>query len=336
MYNRNQAATRALASTSNTPGGCYAWTRTQFGSPAIGDWDGDGDADAVDGWKATKVKHPGDRNPPRGVPVFWSGGSHGYGHAAVSLGDGKIRSTDAGGRGVPATVDLGWVERAWGLTYLGWSEDLAGVTIPPPPPPVKKPRAEKFPGFYHIAKYWINDSIDGLRRGRKLGFKSIDLNFHMTADGIWACTHWGDLRGFRFPGKGKTAGERWQNGKVPTKPISKMLWKDVKRLRTQDGHRIRSAAVMLRVAKVLGYEWVEVEPKDIPTEEQFARLKRHADRAKIQVVIKRLSDIPGAARCLANAHAVDLLTMLLPRGREPIPLAKFSEVDYVRGKVKWS
>ncbi|NUR07699.1 MAG: hypothetical protein HOQ45_11910 [Nocardioidaceae bacterium] len=135
VINREEAVKRALASTDNEPGGCYKWTRTQFGSPAVGDYDGDHDADAVDGWKATRRKHPGDRNPPRGVPVFWSGGSNGYGHAAVSLGGGKIRSTDAGGRGKVATVDLAWPERAWGLTYLGWSDDLAGVTVPLPPKP---------------------------------------------------------------------------------------------------------------------------------------------------------------------------------------------------------
>jgi hypothetical protein len=140
VYNRDQIVQRALASTTNEPGGCYKWTRTMVGSASVGDVDRDGDADAVDGYKATKHKHL-DRNPPAGVPVFWSGGSHGYGHAAVSLGGGKIRSTDAGGRGKVATVDLGWVERSWGLHYLGWTDDLHGEVIPEVPrkTPVAKP-----------------------------------------------------------------------------------------------------------------------------------------------------------------------------------------------------
>jgi hypothetical protein len=29
-----------------------------------------------------------------------------------------------------ATVDLGWVERAWGLRYAGWAWDINEVTIP--------------------------------------------------------------------------------------------------------------------------------------------------------------------------------------------------------------
>jgi len=129
-YTRSEVVSRALAARTNVPGTCYMWTRTMAGSPSVGDVDRDGDADAVDGWKAAKHRHPGHRTPPAGVPVFWSGGRNGYGHAAISLGDGKIRSTDAGGSGKIATVDLRWVEREWGLTYLGWSDDLNGVVIP--------------------------------------------------------------------------------------------------------------------------------------------------------------------------------------------------------------
>lgn len=137
VYNREEAAKRAEASDTNTPGYCQLWTRTMFGAGSAGDRDGDGDADAVDGWKSepTSARHPGDRTPPRGVPVAWGGGRNGYGHRAISLGGGKIRSTDAGGAGRVATVDLGWVERNWGMTYLGWSETISGIEIPLPPKP---------------------------------------------------------------------------------------------------------------------------------------------------------------------------------------------------------
>lgn len=133
VYNREEAAKRAEASTTNTPSYCQLWTRTMFGAPSVGDVDRDGDADAVDGWNFERKKHIGDRNPPRGVPVAWKGGSKGHGHRAVSLGGGKIRSTDAGGLGKVATVDLSWVEKTWGMTYLGWSEDISGIIIPLPP-----------------------------------------------------------------------------------------------------------------------------------------------------------------------------------------------------------
>jgi GH25 family lysozyme M1 (1,4-beta-N-acetylmuramidase) len=128
---REEAARIAEASKTNEPGACQKWTRTLFGAPSAGDQDHDGDADAVDGWKSEpqSARHT-DRNPPRGVPVAWSGGSHGFGHRAISLGGGKIRSTDAGGSGRVATVDLSWPEQHWGLKYLGWSETIDGLPIP--------------------------------------------------------------------------------------------------------------------------------------------------------------------------------------------------------------
>lgn len=102
---------------------------------------------AITAWKYATTKHAGDRNPPKGACVFWSGGPGGYGHIAFSLGNGYIRSTDAGGRGRNATVPLSWVEKNWGLHYLGWTRDLNGVVLPvdgsaapaPAPAPVKIP-----------------------------------------------------------------------------------------------------------------------------------------------------------------------------------------------------
>lgn len=149
VNSREQAAKLAEKSIKNTPGTCQLWTRTQFGAPSAGDRDRDGDADAVDGWKSEpEASRHSDRNPPRGVPVAWSGGSKGYGHRAISLGNGLIRSTDAGGRGYVATVPLEWVERNWGMKYLGWSDTITGIPIPndnpaPKPIPGKKPSRGK-------------------------------------------------------------------------------------------------------------------------------------------------------------------------------------------------
>jgi hypothetical protein len=147
------AVKRAQADHFNTPGTCQMWTRLLFGAPSAGDQDGDGDADAVDGWKSEplKARHT-NRQPPKGAPVAWSGGRSGFGHRAISVGqvDGVyyVRSTDAGGAGKVATVPLGWVEQHWGLNYLGWSETIDGIVIPglkiqsepkpKPEPPIKK------------------------------------------------------------------------------------------------------------------------------------------------------------------------------------------------------
>jgi hypothetical protein len=106
---------------------CRLQCRIALGKPSVGDFDGDGDADAEDAWKAAKLKHPGDRKPPRGRGVFWGGGSHDNGHEAISAGefDGvwHIWSTDILRPGFWDFVPLSLIEQKWGLTYLGWAED---------------------------------------------------------------------------------------------------------------------------------------------------------------------------------------------------------------------
>lgn len=130
-YTRREAMERAaLADVYRPAGMCARWTREQYGIGPSGDADGDGDVDAIDAWKRAVGKHPGDRNPPPGVPVFWSGGSKGHGHVAMSWPNGRVRGTDSPTSGRIGTVDFDWIERAWGLRYLGWAEGLSGVLIP--------------------------------------------------------------------------------------------------------------------------------------------------------------------------------------------------------------
>lgn len=65
------------------------------------------------------VKHPGDNNPPQGALVFWGGG---YGHVAISDGQGGIYSTDIPSAGTVSHVAGDYPSRVWGKPYLGWSE----------------------------------------------------------------------------------------------------------------------------------------------------------------------------------------------------------------------
>lgn len=148
VRSREEAAQLAENTHNNRPGTCQLWVRTLFDVPSAGDVDHDGDADAVDGWlkEPDKAKHVGDRNPPRGVPVAFKGGSHGFGHRAISLGDGRIRSTDmdptryhAGSTG---TTTIRQIEISMNQEYLGWSETMSGVLIPGGPKP-KKTRGPK-------------------------------------------------------------------------------------------------------------------------------------------------------------------------------------------------
>lgn len=204
----------------------------------------------------------------------------------------------------------------------------AAARLRMPVKPVQSKRTKAAPGrwakFAHLSPYSLNDSIAGLRVGRKHGYTAIDLDFHMTADGVWANVHWGDLREHRL------------NGRKVGKNISHLPWSIVSKVRDSKGRRINSAGVMIAAAKRLGYTRIEVEPKDTPTVAQFARLKRRADRAGIEIVVKRLSNIPGAAECLHNAKAAGLTTMVLPRGTRRLSKAKYWPVtDYARGPVWW-
>lgn len=110
---------------------CMLRTRECFGAPAIGDFDHNGRASAYDGWEFAKKKHPTSSfvGIPAGVPVWWKGGSHGDGHVAISAGNGKIWSTDILRTGRYDHVDGLLIQQKWGLTFLGWSEDINGVTV---------------------------------------------------------------------------------------------------------------------------------------------------------------------------------------------------------------
>lgn len=146
VASREQAVKNALASQSATPGTCQLWTRTQFGAPSAGDRDRDNDADANDGWLSEPVKaRHFDRKFPAGVPLYFKNSDGtGFGHRTVSLPGGKTRSIDISDDGTfyqpgnvgSATIEQ--VERAMGLTYVGWSETITGLPIPfKTPKPVK-------------------------------------------------------------------------------------------------------------------------------------------------------------------------------------------------------
>ena len=113
----------ALSSDVNEPGHCLEWARERADIPPLYD-------DAATAWANATGRRPGDRHPPVGAAVYWTGGSSGYGHIAISVGDGKVRSSDAGGEGRVETVPVDWAEKKWGLTYAGWSNSINGYTIP--------------------------------------------------------------------------------------------------------------------------------------------------------------------------------------------------------------
>jgi len=78
---------------------------------------------AVKNWQATpgSLKHAGDWNAPAGALMYWSGGSTGAGHVAISLGNGNIISTDATSLGSVGTISARTPTDKWGHPYLGWA-----------------------------------------------------------------------------------------------------------------------------------------------------------------------------------------------------------------------
>jgi hypothetical protein len=84
-------------------------------------------ATAAIAWSKTKYRHRS--TPPKGVPVWWTGGSRGFGHIAISDGGGYVISTDTGGKGRVGRTSIANITRAWGQTYRGWTEDINGIRV---------------------------------------------------------------------------------------------------------------------------------------------------------------------------------------------------------------
>lgn len=95
--------------------------------------------DAYSAWRAAggaagANTHTVLKAPPN-VPLFWSGGAHGYGHVAISAGviNGvpMCYTTDMPTHGKFTLVPVSWIRSRWGLKLLGWSETLNGVRVHP-------------------------------------------------------------------------------------------------------------------------------------------------------------------------------------------------------------
>lgn len=105
-------------------GKCLVFVRTAFGVPA-------GFPSAAAAWRGASLKHPVDSGMqvPRGAPVFWTGGSHGFGHIAIGTGNGRCWSSDAGGPGRTAKVSIDELTDRFNITFQGWAEDINGVHV---------------------------------------------------------------------------------------------------------------------------------------------------------------------------------------------------------------
>lgn len=118
MLSPTQAIQNALNTSRNPVGMCDHQVATYYG------YSSSGYATAIAHWNAIKDKHPGDTNAPAGSLVFWSGGSSGAGHVALSLGGGKIVSSDYPRAGITSQTTIDAISNGWGEHYMGWAKPV--------------------------------------------------------------------------------------------------------------------------------------------------------------------------------------------------------------------
>jgi hypothetical protein len=86
---------------------------------------------ALDAWNKSEGKHPGDRNPPAGVPVWWgarpgaiAGSNDAAGDVVISTGGGQVVATDGAGVGAIGVMSIDDRESQINRPYLGWTEQI--------------------------------------------------------------------------------------------------------------------------------------------------------------------------------------------------------------------
>lgn len=120
------AAARALhgrAPAQARAGMCLSVTRDLYALPHTG-------GSAAASFRATKLRGHGP--PPAGAPLWFTGGSKGFGHSALAAAGLRAWTIDqvrSGGLDLVTLARLrGWTSS---LHYEGWSRDIDGVTVIP-------------------------------------------------------------------------------------------------------------------------------------------------------------------------------------------------------------
>lgn len=119
-----QAIAFARRTTTFDEGMCLVFVRTAFDVPARF-------GSAAAAWVGAELKHPvsSGMQVPRGAPVFWTGGSKGFGHVAIGTGNGMCWSSDAAGAGRTAKVNIDELTTRFRIDFKGWTEDVNGIRV---------------------------------------------------------------------------------------------------------------------------------------------------------------------------------------------------------------
>lgn len=110
-------------------GQCLATVRQYYGVAA-------GFPTAASSYEAAAHKYPSNdgRDAPRGAPIWWTGGSHGAGHVAISVGGGICLSTDWARPGKIDYARINEITARWGLDYKGPTQEINRVVVWEPQP----------------------------------------------------------------------------------------------------------------------------------------------------------------------------------------------------------
>jgi len=111
-----------------TPGYCLRETRQYYGVPAVYPAAKDSLQDALNKGKAYRIRNWS--KVPRGAIVYWRGGGSQYGHIAISIGKGRVISTDWP-TGRYGRVHGATLMRSWGYTEAYWSPLVNGYRVWP-------------------------------------------------------------------------------------------------------------------------------------------------------------------------------------------------------------
>ena len=123
VVSASQAIANANKATRGWAGLCLKFVKDMFHAAARF-------PSAISAWNGSASKHPtSDPNAiPAGAPVYFAPKGDPYGHVALSLGRGMMRTTNSSDGLIHTDPISQWV--SWGYKLLGWTSDIEGQAIP--------------------------------------------------------------------------------------------------------------------------------------------------------------------------------------------------------------
>lgn len=194
----------------------------------------------------------------------------------------------------------------------------------------------------HGTAYAIENSPAGIERAAKRMFRWIDMDCHVTKDGVPVLAHWDAIRKDKFE---VTPAFRAKYGDDPrvtevlaedlltlqTTPLPWSVWKKRRRvayLTVEDAMQRISAFPRLGLALEAkgGEAFNRTE-----TWEGIEAMRRAAGLPQERFMVMTLKQIGGARARLAAAHEAGHATVLMPRGA-PVPTDWEPAITWIRGK----